>query len=452
MRILIINYEFPPIGAGGGKASKKIAESLVEMGHTVRVITSRPTQFYSLSGNILLIIGILFWVYLAYAKLSLGKDISDHGFTLLGTLCLLAGFILRNTALTWELMSPIRGLKPIEFINGVEVHRVPVSRKKQDYSTIFEMGTFVISCIWYCLQTVAEFKPDVVHVFFALPDGPVGWLLKRTHGLPYIISLRGADVPTDEVERFAKAYKILQPAFSTFMHDADTVVSVSNGLRKHAHKTTPDISIEVIPNAIDLSLFTPLLDKPKSERVRLIYVGRLVDSKSPHFLIEALIHLTKMDDVPPFLLELVGEGKARSELERMVIEHNLSKHVQFSGWIEHVKLVDRYRQADIFVTATTWEGMPNTVLEAMACGLPIIGTSAPGLDELVTDMRNGYIVPVKDAMSLADRLYRLIGNPFEQRRMGYESRKIAEQQFSWHFITKHYVEIYRRVILKTVMK
>jgi len=444
MRILIINYEFPPIGAGGGKASQKIAESLVETGHAVRVVTSRPTQFYSLFGNLLLAAGVAFWIYLAYAKIGWDEDISDHGFTLLGTLLLLIGFILRNTALTWELMSPIRGLKPLEFINGVEVRRVPVSRRRQDQSSIFEMGVFVASAGWYLLRSVKEFDPDVIHIFFAIPDGPLGWLLKRSHKRPYIISLRGADVPTDEVKRFATAYKFLRPVFAGLLKDADAVVSVSNGLRSHALKSAP-VPIEVVSNAIDLGVFTPPLKKAEAERVRLLYVGRLVASKTPEILIEA-VDLLKQIDIPPFVLELVGEGAQRSLLEQMIIERGLSKQIIFSGWVGHPDLIEHYRRADMFVTATTWEGMPNTVLEAMACGLPIVGTQAPGMNQLISDGVNGYLVPVKNPAALADRLQRLIENPYERARMGRESRKIAERQFSWDFITAQYVEVYERVL------
>lgn len=443
MRILIVNYEFPPIGAGGGKASQKVAEKLVEMGHTVRVVTARPTQLYNLTGNLALLAGVGFWIYLAYIKINFGKDISDHGFTLLGTLLLLIGFILRNTALTWELMSPIRGLKPMEFINGVEVRRVPVARRRLDYSTIWEMGTFVASAMWHISRTAGEFKPDVAHIFFAIPDGPIGWLLKRTHGVPYIISLRGADVPTDEVKRFATAYKFLRPVFRGLLKDADAVVSVSNGLRAHAEKSAP-VPIEVISNAIDLSKFSPPLDKTPSDTVRLLYVGRLVASKSPMVLMEAVSMLQKMD-VPPFTLQMVGDGAQRSELEKMVIDHGLNRVVTFSGWVEREKLVDVYRGADIFATATSWEGMPNTVLEAMACGLPVVGTAAPGMDQLVQNGVNGYLVPVGDATKLADRLRMLIENAVERRRMGQESRKIAAEQFSWDYIAAQYVDVYRRV-------
>ena len=93
MRVLIINYEFPPIGAGGGKASQKIAAALVEMGHTVRVITSRPTQLYTFFGNVSVLLGLGFWLYLIYAKFTWDEDISNHGFTTLGTLLLLTGII-----------------------------------------------------------------------------------------------------------------------------------------------------------------------------------------------------------------------------------------------------------------------------------------------------------------------------------------------------------------------
>jgi glycosyltransferase involved in cell wall biosynthesis len=112
--------------------------------------------------------------------------------------------------------------------------------------------------------------------------------------------------------------------------------------------------------------------------------------------------------------------------------------------------VELYRQADLFVTATTWEGMPNTVLEAMACGLPVVGTRASGLAELVRDGVNGYLVDVNDVATLADRLAGLVDNPYERQRMGKESRKIAEREFAWEYITEQYVAIYKRICAGTV--
>lgn len=444
MRILVVNYEFPPIGAGGGKASQKIAASLVEMGHTVRVITSRPTQLYTLFGNIAVLVGLSFWIYLLYIKLAFNKDLSDHGFTILGTLILLTGFILRHTGLTWELTSPIRGLKPLEFIDGVEVQRIPVLRQRQDYCSTLEMGTFLLSGVWFSLLQVRDFKPDVVHIFFGIPDGPIGWALKRVYGLPYLISLRGADVPSDEVKRFAKHYKLLRPLIRWLWQDADALVAVSNGLREYAFQTTPEIPIDVISNAIELSTFTPPRQRNHNGTVQLLFVGRLSAAKNVETLVEAVNRL-KAQGIDNFELRLVGDGERRSNLEQLVMEKGLTKQVHFFGWVDRDKIVDYYRQADLFVTATRWEGMPNTVLEGMACGLPVVATRAPGLDELVKDGCNGYLVDINDPAALADRLLELIDNPYERRRMGKESRKIAEQEFDWEYIAKQYVQIYERI-------
>jgi glycosyltransferase involved in cell wall biosynthesis len=389
-------------------------------------------------------LGIGFWLYLAYAKLSWGEDISDHGFTILGTLLLLTGFILRATGLIWELIMPIRGLKRVEFIEGVEVHRVPAMRQRQDYCSTFEMGTFLVSGAWHSLWQAREFRPDVVHIFFGVPDGPIGWLLKRTYGLPYIISLRGADVPSDEVKRFAKQYKLLRPFIRWLWRDADALVAVSNGLRSYAKETSPDLPIQVISNAIDLSAFTPAPQRDTNGLVRLLYVGRFNVFKNVETLVEAVGKLSQMD-VGEFELNLVGEGEQRPVLERIVSELGLTRRVKFAGWVARDQIADHYRLADVFVTATTWEGMPNTVLEAMACGLPIVGTQASGLHELVRDGLNGYLVPTKDPEALAQALARLMGDGYERRRMGRESRRLAEREFAWEYIASQYLEVYKQV-------
>jgi glycosyltransferase involved in cell wall biosynthesis len=444
MRVLIINYEFPPIGAGGGKASQKIAGCLVEMGHTVRVITSRPTQLYTFFGNWSLLAGLVIGIYLVYLKLAFNEDLSDHGFTIFGTLLLLIGFILRHTGLTWELTNPIRGLKPVEFIDGVEVQRIPVLRQRQEFCSTFEMGTFLLSGLWHSFFQVREFKPDIVHVFFGIPDGPIGWMLKRVYGLPYLISLRGADVPSEEVKRFARQYKIVRPFVRWLWRDADAVVAVSNGLREYAFDTLPDASIEVIPNAIELSVFTPPRRRNHDGPVRLLFVGRFNAFKNVETLLEAVSCLKAMG-VNNFELQLIGDGERRSNLERLAVEKELTRQVRFLGWVDRKAIADRYRHADLFVTATTWEGMPNTVLEGMACGLPVVATRASGLEELVREGVNGYLVDINDPAALAERLADLIDNPYERRRMGKESRRIAEQEFAWEYITEQYLEIYERI-------
>jgi glycosyltransferase involved in cell wall biosynthesis len=269
-------------------------------------------------------------------------------------------------------------------------------------------------------------------------------MLKRAYGLPYLISLRGADVPSDEVKRFAKHYRLLRPLVRTLWRDADAVVAVSNGLRDFAFQTTPEVPIDVIPNAIELSEFTPPLHRNGDGPTRLLFVGRFNAFKNVESLVEAAARLKAMD-VDDFELHLVGEGSRRANVERLIVEKGLARQVRMVGWVARDAIAECYRQADVFVTATTWEGMPNTVLEGMACGLPVIATRASGLDELVREGVNGYLVDVNDIEALARRMAVLITNPHERQRMGKESRKIAEREFAWEYIAAHYVEIYQRI-------
>ncbi|MCJ7738994.1 MAG: hypothetical protein MUQ10_17050, partial [Anaerolineae bacterium] len=211
MRILIVNYEFPPLGAGGGKASSRIAQELVSMGYRVRVLTARPVEPYSWVGSILILASLGIGSWLAYEEITVDIDIGGEGFTTIAVLFLLSGLILRAMGLMWGLLIPFKGLPDREFVDGVEVRRIPALRQRRESSTILEMFTFLLSGTFYGLRHAATFRPDIVHVFFGIPCGPIGWVIKRIHHIPYILSLRGADVPSDEVQRFKRLYPALKP-------------------------------------------------------------------------------------------------------------------------------------------------------------------------------------------------------------------------------------------------
>jgi len=451
MRVLIINYEFPPIGAGGGKASLNIAKHLVEMGHMVRVITARPIQLYTYFGSFLVLLSLACGAYLTYKEITVNIDIGGEGLTTIAVLLFLSGLILRAMGLMWELMIPFKGLPGRAFIDGVEVRRVPPLRQRRDSCSVLEMLTFTISGAVYGLRHAASFKPDIVHVFFGIPCGPIGWAIKRVRRLPYLISLRGADVPSDEVRRFKHLYPLLKPLVRFLWRDADALVAVSNGLREIALETD-EVPIEVIPNAIDLGRFTPRPEWEKQEsedgRVKLLFVGRLIQFKNVETSLDALA-LAKQRTTTPFVLEIVGEGVRRASLEEQAAELGLASYVRFKGWVDHAQIVPYYQNADLFVTTSVWEGMPNTVLEAMACGLPVIATDVQGSQELVDNGRNGYLVPIMDPEALAKCIVALVDNEYERRRMGKESRKIAERAFAWERIAESYLNIYKAVLEKT---
>lgn len=448
MKVLIVNYEFPPIGAGGGKASFNIARHLVEMGHQVRVITARPIELYSYFGTVLITLGLAIGGWLAYQEITVNIDIGGEGFTTIAVLLFLSGLILRVMGLMWGLIIPFKGLPGREFIDGVDVRRVPALRQRRESCSVLEMLTFMISGTIYGVRHAASFKPDIVHVFFGIPCGPIGWMIKRIHRLPYIISLRGADVPSNEVKRFKHLYPLLKPFIRFLWRDADALVAVSNGLREIALETD-EVPIHVIPNAIDLALFTPQMEWERVScedgRVKLLFVGRLIKFKNVGTLLEAMA-LVKQETATPFVLEVVGDGVERARLEEQAVRLGLASNVQFRGWVDRTEILPYYQNADLFVTASIWEGMPNTVLEAMACGLPVIASDVQGSEELVQHGRNGYLVPVRSAQAMAEAILLLLDSDRERRRMGRESRRIVEQTFAWERIAEGYLEMYQRVL------
>ena len=375
MKILMINYEFPPLGGGGGKASYHIAKYLNSWGHEVHILTSK-----------------------------------------------------------------FRGYPEFEIIDCIKIHRVPVKRNSVDICTIFEMLTFVIGGVIYGLKLVKEIKPDIMHVFFGIPSGPVAWVFKRIFKIPYITSLRGSDVPRKELKRFDLLYKVLTPLIRLIWRDSSRVVSNSEGLKKIAQKIDSRVYIQVIPNGVELDRFGPVVGEDGQDRVKVLFVGRLIAVKNLELLINSAPEILGKSN-KKVIFELVGEGVMREKLEVLARDLGVSDRVTFKKWVDYENIHIIYQNADIFILISLTEGMPNVVLEAMACGLPIVGTRIPGNEELIINGENGYLIPVDSKKELINALLTIINDDGLRKKMGIKSRKIADG-YGWDVIAKQYEEIY----------
>lgn len=377
MRILMINYEFPPIGGGGGNVTQYISKNLARNGHSVCVITS---QF---------------------------RDLPAH-----------------------------------ENLDGFEIHRVPVLRKSPNVCGVHEMFTFVLSASIYSLKFMREFRPDIVHVFFGIPSGPVGYLLKKIYSIPYVIFLGGRDVPRPHPDPpfYRLIYGILKPAIKSIWGNSKAVVACSDGLRELALKTDDRVNIRVIPDGVDLSRFCPVEKIVNTDIVKLLAIGRLIPRKGFDYLIKSLPEVIKSAK-KDFILEIVGDGPMRPDLSHMAEQLQVAQRVVFAGSVPYEKLVQKYNQADVFVLSSLAEGMPLVVLEAMACGLPIVASKVQGIQELVKDGVNGYLFTPADHHRLAQHLTAVINDDANRLRMGVESTKMVKK-YDWANIAEQYLHIY----------
>ena len=195
--------------------------------------------------------------------------------------------------------------------------------------------------------------------------------------------------------------------------------------------------VEVVPNGVDTGYFSPDLSH-RDARPSLIYVGRLVEQKDPLTLLKAFQSVVKR--MPDAGLIMVGNGHLRPQIDDFVRSNELESSVTVLNGTEDIR--SHFREAWGFVLPSLFEGSPNVVLEAMACGLPIVSTRVDGVPELVTDGETGFLVEPKDPDSLAQAMIKLLSNDETCREMGKKARETVMREFSMEKMTRRTERIF----------
>ena len=380
MKVLMLNYEFPPIGGGAGKAHLcMLKEYAGRKELKIDVLTSAPKP----------------------------------------------GFSVERLA------------------ENITIYKVGVHKKNLHFWRKVEVLEWLFKARSRYRKLLREksFDYDLVHAFFGFPTG---WLCYRTaKKLPYIISLRGSDVPGQHA-RLKLYYKIFGPVFKVIWKKAASLVACSEGLKERALRFMPSVSIDVIPNGVELDRFCPAQGKSPADVLRLLTAGRLSVTKRVEMLIEAVEILRNQGRQVHFTI--VGGGGMLEELRGIVAERKLGDFIELTARIESEKMPEVYRQSDIFISASMQEGMSNAMLEAMASGLPIITTRCEGVQELIED--NGMVVEDSDAEAIAEAIMKTTDDRLLYEQMRKAARRRAEA-FSWKSVAEQYLSYYGKVIRKT---
>ena len=328
-----------------------------------------------------------------------------------------------------------------EDCEGVRITRIPALRRRMDRSGALEQASFVLSGAFAASKVVRRWRPDVVLAFFGIPAGLIAWWIQFICKIPYIVSLRGGDVPGFRPYDFATYHRIIAPLLRKVWRCSTALVANSRGLKELAQAFDSRCPIQVIPNGVDLKRFAPPLHWQCSPP-RLLFVGRLVYQKGLDILLPALSELKHL----PWELIVVGDGPYRSALEKAALALGISERINFTGWQRNDNLVRQYQAANIFVFPSRHEGMPNVVLEAMACGLPVIAASIAGNEELITHGKTGLLVPPEDSKTLMEALSALLSNPEQCKQMGLAGRTRVKEHFTWRGVALQYVELFNSVV------
>lgn len=262
-----------------------------------------------------------------------------------------------------------------------------------------------------------EFRPELLHAHFAKQATGAARELAAELGVPFTFTAHGYDVyrrpPADFADRAAAA---------------SAVVTVSEANARHIEKTfgVPADHIRLVPCGIDTERFRP--DGRRAEPPRVVCVARLKPVKNLELLLEACAILRGRG--VEFRCALVGDGPCRDELEAMRARLGLGEVLELVGAAEQAGVLAWWRRAAVAVLTSKSEGMPVSLMEAAACGVPAVATAVGGVPELVEDGVTGLLAPAGDAGALAAALERLLRDPELARRLGAAARRRAEERFS----------------------
>jgi len=241
---------------------------------------------------------------------------------------------------------------------------------------------------------------DCIDAHYVYPDGFAAVLLGQALRIPVILSARGTDI------NLFPEFRLIRPKIRWALGRAAGIIAVSLSLKDALVALgTPPEKIAVVPNGIDADRFRPLERSVAREKLGLprdgvcvVAVGNLIPGKGQDLLIAALAKLAPRH--PTLRLFLVGEGPSKIALEEQVRSLGLSERVVFAGIRPHDELPLWFNAANLSCLVSQREGMPNVVLESLACGTPVLATRVGGIPELITSRDLGILVE-RDVASIA---------------------------------------------------
>lgn len=377
MRVLLINYEYPPVGGGASNATWEIARAMVQLGHQPVVLTAK-----------------------------------------------------------------YRWRTPDTANPGIKVIEVPAIRRRKDRCSIFEMTTFVLSATWCIRKILKAEKIEGMIAFFSIPCGPIAWWGWRKTKIPYVVSLRGGDVPGNE-PTLNVFHVILRPLRRTIFRGATKITSNSKGL-KHAAESADNIQVYIIPNGIDTGFWRRASPHSDVSPRRLLFVGRFQRQKNLRWLLNALAEMPPPDDLPPWELHLVGDGPERDELETLANALGLCARVCWHGWADKHLLKTIYDKSDVFISPALYEGLPNAMLEAMACELLVLASDVAGHSELIEHEETGLLFTLESSLAFKSALTRALAGSDFAKSTGKKARASVCKNNSWTVAADEYTRILQR--------
>ena len=370
LHVLVLCYEYPPVGGGGGVGARQYAEAWVAAGHAVTVLTSGS------------------------------KDLPPE-----------------------EISGGLRVVRLRVF-----------GRRERATATNRAMLAYLIAGgAWLLRHRAALAGVDVASTHFSIPTGPLGLFASRLLDIPNVLTIIGGDIYDPSKRSSPHRHRWSRIANRWIIRSADAVIAISSDTRARAERYYGiRRRIQVIPYGFSppsedhgaseagAEPFSPVdeADRHGDDSFRLIAVGRLVPRKGFDHLLAALARLPAQ-----VRLEVIGDGPLAGPLQDLASELGVAARVTWHGFLDRSEILRRMKRADCFVLSSLHEGLGIVVQEAMFAGLPIVATDNGGQTDLITDGENGLLVPVGDPEAIASAVLRLMEDAERRQAMGRKNRE-----------------------------
>lgn len=286
------------------------------------------------------------------------------------------------------------------------------------------------------LTLTEQIQPDLIHVHGSRAAFPFCFApLKKLHH-PLIYTVHGYHFrlkkgPLKWLGWLAERQIVRRCRFLTWVSQGDKAIAA------RWHLTPPDRNTAtVIYNGIYPGDFTDI--ESQATHYDLVFAGRLDIPKNPLFMIDILACLK---DRPVSLL-MIGGGQLEKQLHTYAKEKGVSQFITFSGALSHEETLRALNAARIAVMPSLWEGFPILPLEAGYLGLPVVAAAIPGVDEIIKDGQNGYLIPSHDAELYASAIKKLLDNSTLMQEMGGRSKHMVKKNFLRRQNTEKFIDLY----------
>lgn len=328
-----------------------------------------------------------------------------------------------------------------EHRHGIEIAhpRYPVIPKIGMSLGPMLLAAFVMPAINRMLADGYDFDAIDAHYFY--PDGVAAARLARRLNKPVVITARGSDI------NIFPEFRIPRKQIVNAAHQAAAVITVSRALRDTLIALGVDNDkITTLRNGVDLKRFAPVAQHAapadhepilfdNSGRDVWLSVGNLIELKGVDIAIKAIAQ------VPDAMLLIAGTGPEEANLRRLASSHGVDKRVHFLGLVPHEDLPKYFSAADVLVLSSESEGMPNVVLEAMACGTPVVATAVGGVPELLTVPEAGRLMSERTPEALVATVSQLM-----QDYPAPQATRAHANHFSWEETTQGQLDLFHRIL------